>query len=307
VKRLPIEPSEKHHTGFSDPWLPALTLAGDFTMKAGALVGPRMLEEYEIVYFPNGSRTEYTVSGDTYVLDQSCVTITRPGEVHQCLFDSTQYVRHLFVVFNFPSEEGQRWFESFLHRHIRISIDAHSPVPTMFKHLLQLSGTKGMNWRLRCSVMLFALLEELRELAGGMHAPLPQASIPHPLQMAVDYMEQHMSEPISMEELAHRIGWSQGYFTRSFTRYLGESPSRHLNRMRMEQAARMLLFRTSSVKEIAASLGFENEHYFSRLFKQMKGISATVYRERGADSRFRQIVLSNDRDVPYETNHYFTY
>ncbi|MBO9610059.1 MAG: helix-turn-helix transcriptional regulator [Paenibacillaceae bacterium] len=290
-----------------DPWMPELTLTGDFTMVAGAKVGPRTLDAYELVFFPGGSATTYTASGDTYALDRPCLTITRPGELHQCQFDPGQPVRHLFAVFYFPREEGRRWFESFLHGHIFIPVDARSPVPAMFRHILHLSDAQGPNWKLRCSVLLFALLEELREAAALIGAPQPETAIPHPLRMAVDYMERHLAEPVSMEELAHRIGWSHGYFARAFTRHFGEPPSRHLGRLRMERAARMLLYRTASVKEIAAELGFANEHYFSRLFKAIKGISATAYRERGADSRFRQIVLGNERDVPYATNHYFTY
>lgn len=291
-----------------DPWLPELSLSGDFTMKPGCLIGPRTLEAYELVFFPYGTATTYTAAGLTYTLAAPCVTITRPHELHACRFDPARPVRHLFVVFDFPQPEGARWFGDFLRQHTHIELDRHSPVPTLFKHALRLSDTRKPRWRTRCSALLFSILEELRETAESPHPTSRRDNgLPHQLQLAIDYMRTHVRERVSMEALALRIGWSHAYFTRAFTRSLGVSPNRYLNRLRIEHASRLLLHDTLSVKEIAAALGFDNEHYFSRLFKHVKGVAPTAYREQNTDPRFRHVAISNEEESGYPHNHYFHY
>jgi AraC family transcriptional regulator len=68
-----------------------------------------------------------------------------------------------------------------------------------------------------------------------------------------------------------------------------------------------LLLDTLSIKEIAMRLGFDYEHYFSRLFKQIKGMSPTDYREQFTDPRFLHVAVSNDQETAYQTNRYYYY
>jgi YesN/AraC family two-component response regulator len=53
-----------------------------------------------------------------------------------------------------------------------------------------------------------------------------------------------------------------------------------MNHLRMDEACQLLLYSSLSVKEVADQSGFANEHYYSRLFTKIKGLSATAFRER---------------------------
>lgn len=309
--------SAKFPDSSQDPWMPVITLTGDFTVKPGWHLGPRTLDAYEIVYFPYSTASEYRASGQSYVLSAPCVTITRPDEEHECRFDPGRPVRHLFVVFQLKAEEAAQLFAEFLADRTHILLDPKSPVPTLYKHLLYLSNQRTQRWKARCAALLYSILEELREASSvsdsgsgsiPVHSSSPDAGgrlLPLPLQQALAYMESHLFENISVADLAGRTGWSPAYFSKMFSRTLGCSPKRYVNQLRMEHASMLLLQETISIKEIAGRLRYENEHYFSRLFKQLKGVSPTVYREQFADLRFQHIVVSNEQEGAYPANQYF--
>lgn len=87
----------------------------------------------------------------------------------------------------------------------------------------------------------------------------------------------------SIEELCTRFHISPGYMRRLFQRHTGESPIRHIIRIRLEKARRMLRESPLSVAEIAYECGFSSPYYFSRLFRQETGVSPSQYRHRHAD------------------------
>ncbi|MFH5186869.1 AraC family ligand binding domain-containing protein [Paenibacillus sp. TAB 01] len=79
---------------------PAVVMAGDFTVKAGWTLGPRHLNDYELVYFPIGSDTQYRLAdGRSYKLDEPCFVLTCPGQEHTYIFDEKKPTRHLFIHF----------------------------------------------------------------------------------------------------------------------------------------------------------------------------------------------------------------
>lgn len=75
-----------------------------------------------------------------------------------------------------------------------------------------------------------------------------------------------------------RIGFET--FRKDFARELGMSPNNYLISARVSRAMELLLNPFTSVKDIALSLGFRDQYYFSRLFKSRNGISPEHYRQR---------------------------
>ncbi len=102
------------------------------------------------------------------------------------------------------------------------------------------------------------------------------------MQEALDVIDE--KEGIcSIEELCTRFHISPGYMRRLFQRHTGESPIRHIIRIRLEKARRMLRESPLSVAEIAYECGFSSPYYFSRLFRQETGVSPSQYRHRHAN------------------------
>lgn len=99
------------------------------------------------------------------------------------------------------------------------------------------------------------------------------------IELSISYMLNHLQAKISLETLASIASLTPNAYCRSFKRATGLSPIDYLNRIRIEDAKKQLE-RNRPVKEIAESIGFKNQYYFSRLFKKAVGIPPAVYMKR---------------------------
>lgn len=99
------------------------------------------------------------------------------------------------------------------------------------------------------------------------------------LKRALAFMEEHFSEPITLEQIAAQAEMSPRYFCRFFQEMTHRSPVEYLNYYRIEQAGDRLLHSALSVTEIAYSCGFNDLSYFIRVFKKQKGVTPKQYEE----------------------------
>ncbi len=96
------------------------------------------------------------------------------------------------------------------------------------------------------------------------------------------WMEAHLTENVSMENLAGLVGISPRHFIRRFKKSTNESPLNYLQRMRIEKAKTILETRTDTVDEITRAIGYENSSTFRKLFKECTGLSPREYRNKFA-------------------------
>jgi len=99
-------------------------------------------------------------------------------------------------------------------------------------------------------------------------------------QLAAAYIINHYEEPLTVEALADYVSVSHSSLYRRFVKRYQISPKRFLLEYRIERACAMLTDTSCSVQEISNSVGFEDPYYFSRAFKELKGISPRQYAAR---------------------------
>lgn len=98
----------------------------------------------------------------------------------------------------------------------------------------------------------------------------------------LQYIDDHIAQPISNAELAAIMYLSTTYFANLFAKQFGMPPRQYVLNKRISTAAAMLLENDMSAKEIAFALGFENESYFNRLFRKLTGMPPNAYRKLSA-------------------------
>jgi AraC family transcriptional regulator len=94
------------------------------------------------------------------------------------------------------------------------------------------------------------------------------------------HIQQHLGEPLALEELARMACLSPYHFHHVFTGMLGESLAEHVRRLRLEQAATQLKHSTTPVVQIAFDAGYETHESFTRAFRAAFGFSPTQFRQR---------------------------
>jgi AraC-like DNA-binding protein len=101
------------------------------------------------------------------------------------------------------------------------------------------------------------------------------------LRKAERYIYENYTRKISLKEIADASGLSAPYFSNIFKEEMGENLTNYLNRLRVEKAGRLLTETEMSLSEIAGVCGFENQSWFSKIFKSFTGISPGKYRGQG--------------------------
>jgi AraC-like DNA-binding protein/ligand-binding sensor protein len=103
------------------------------------------------------------------------------------------------------------------------------------------------------------------------------------LRKAERHIWENYTRKISLQEIADASGLSAPYFSTIFKEEMGENLSNYLNRLRVEKAAAMLIETGLALNEIAGSCGFEDQSWFSKIFKSFTGLSPGKYREKGGN------------------------
>ena len=100
-----------------------------------------------------------------------------------------------------------------------------------------------------------------------------------PVRDAVNYIENHYSENIGLEDVASAVGLTSAYLSNIFKNMTGKNYLEYLTEYRIEQAKFLLRTTNKSIKDIANAISYTDTHYFSKLFKKIVGIKPTDYRK----------------------------
>jgi AraC-like DNA-binding protein len=108
------------------------------------------------------------------------------------------------------------------------------------------------------------------------------------LRRAERFIWKNYTRKVSLDEIAAASGLSAPYFSTIFREEMGEYLSTHLNRLRVEKACTMLIETNASLNNISESCGFEDQSWFSKIFKNYTGYSPGKYREQGGINIYSQ-------------------
>lgn len=99
------------------------------------------------------------------------------------------------------------------------------------------------------------------------------------IQKVCDYVDEHLSEDISLEQMADYINVSSFYLSKLFKEEKGITFINFISEKRLEKARQLLEETELSIKEITAEVGYNDQNYFSRIFKNKYGVSPKEYRK----------------------------
>ena len=115
------------------------------------------------------------------------------------------------------------------------------------------------------------------------------------VERAVTLMERHLSRPLKLEELSHRLNTSTRELRRVFMRHAGETPSALGRKIRIAHGHWLLVNTTRTVTQIALECGFADTSHFSRWF-------ARAYGETPVRFRARRLHVGASPDAPGEAS-----
>lgn len=119
------------------------------------------------------------------------------------------------------------------------------------------------------------------------------------LEQAIIYIENHLGEAVTVEDVARAAGYSYYHLTRQFSAVLGESVGSYFKKRRLADSAKELLYTDKRIIDIALEHGFASSEAFSRAFKAAYQVSPYVYRK----NRLDLFISAKDRLEPELLRH----
>jgi len=107
-------------------------------------------------------------------------------------------------------------------------------------------------------------------------------------QRAVAFIREHLSEQLTLSQVARLAGFAPGYFSKLFKQNEGTTFQRYLLALRLERAAEMLKGTKLGIERVRQLSGFRNRAYFNRAFKKAMGVSPRDHRRR-FNARLRRV------------------
>lgn len=120
----------------------------------------------------------------------------------------------------------------------------------------------------------------LSTIAASNHDILPEADGNAYVNQAISYIQNHITEPLLIDEIARYVGLNRSYLSKLFTEHTGLSPLKYIQSFRLTKAKHLLESSTLSISGIAFSCGYQRPESLIKIFRQRYGISPAAYRSQ---------------------------
>lgn len=100
------------------------------------------------------------------------------------------------------------------------------------------------------------------------------------IQVIVDYIENHLDENLSLDSIAEEFNYSKYHLSRMFVNIVGFPVHHYIQRRRLTEAARLLIFTDKPIMEIALFAGYETQQSFSVGFRALFKCSPQAFRKK---------------------------
>ena len=232
--------------------------------------------DYQLLYVANG-KARFSVNGQTISVPQGHIVIYYPLESQRYSYDLCDSPDIYWLHFT-GTDVSDILFNLGLAPQKMFEIDIKHGYAVLFDHIIQELQLKRRHHSELCNAYFYELLILMsrRTLEG-----ITDAS-PHNEQVSAAVKRFHtlFNEPFCLEEYAAQCHISPCWFTRIFHREMGLSPIQYLTDVRLNKAKELLASSSYTIGEIAEMVGYQNQLYFSRLFKSNCGFTPTEYRKQ---------------------------
>jgi len=127
-----------------------------------------------------------------------------------------------------------------------------------------------------------ALEGEQREAAAKVSKLDGASAAPEQIVQSVQlFLKANFAKELNLEDISRQFNFNPSYLTKIFIKHTGEPPSKYLITLRIHEAKHLLqTTKELSVKEVGERVGYPDPYYFSRIFKQVTGVTPSEFRNR---------------------------
>lgn len=232
-----------------------------------------------IIHFVLSGKGSFSVKGNTYVLTAGQMFLISPD-----------------IPVTYAADEKDPWYYAWIGfhgiraeqvlKHCGFSKNIYvttAPSPEIILDSIerildakQLTLSNDLRRKACMNILFAALIDHHAEQGAKKYTYTTNTYVEH----AVEYIKYNYQTGINVGNIADYIGISRTYLNHAFQKELGLSIQKFLIDYRLHKASSMLVSTSSSIHEIAASVGYEDPLAFSKAFKKKFEMSPKNYREK---------------------------
>ncbi|MCR6098065.1 AraC family transcriptional regulator [Salipaludibacillus agaradhaerens] len=242
----------------------------------------KLTNTFELLIVKSG-KARLTIDQESFLLFKEEVCIIHPSQVYSLKAKNKPF-EFLVITFDcfIDMDDGNRPFMRLQDKKSdrfplkgRYAFSDTSSMMELGKRLFHMRESDGnidlFQQRILFEKLLHVIIHHIKKSA-------PKDTL-KAMEKSRMYMEHHFQENMSIEHLASRIDVSPKYFSSLFKKEFGISVTEYVTRLRINKA-KSLLIKDIKIRDVANEVGYNDEYYLSRKFKQLVGMSPSAYRER---------------------------
>ncbi len=245
---------------------------------------------WEMVYVDKG-QVDIRAGENTFTLKQGQVAFHKPNEFHTIRTDG-ENAADVFVIAFVCSSSSMDFFKkkiSVLSAKMKKQIfslmeECLSTFETMpitgIELVLKESAPIGGQQMIRIHLEEFLILL-LREHSAKEHVPYfptKESMENHLVEEMISIIENHTYKMLSVQNLCTQLNYSRTYLSGIFKASTGLSISEYITKTKIKEAKKLIRTNQYTFAEISEMLQFDNQHYFSKVFKKVTNFSPTQYK-----------------------------
>jgi AraC-like DNA-binding protein len=242
----------------------------------------RILEGFALLYISSGRGTFESKPHFSADIEAGHAFLLFPGVWHRYAPNPETGWHEYWI--GFDGDLARRWlkYKFISKKNPVVRVNAEDTLLATFSRVMQAIREN----RPALQQILAGATDNLMGLVYSAQQAQPAANAQNAnvIERAITRIQNDVEGDLNMKLLAQELGVSYSWFRHTFTAHTGLSPHQYLLELRFVRARHLLAETNFSIKEIAIQTGFEDEFYFSRLFRQKLNLTPSQWRSR---SRYR--------------------
>ncbi len=238
------------------------------------LWGPGVRDHY-LIHFVISGKGQYTCNGKTYNIKAGEMFLIKPSQVVHYVADTNEPWEYYWVGFN-----GTYAQKAVANLPFKDNMPVYAPkdFEACKEYLYQIYANSGNSMSNSAAMLgyFYLFIAKLIE-ESSLTSSVASATQSNYVVEAIKYIQFNYSTDISVDDIANAVGISRSHLYRVFISNLNQSPIDYLTEYRINEACELLKNSNLSISQIAVSVGFFDQFYFSRVFKKIKKIPPSKY------------------------------
>lgn len=221
-----------------------------------------------------------------------------PGEAYQLEHRSSMYLKYTVMtydVFRTGSNNLEQYTLPLFRKRTRLNDTASVPLHGEIKEIYASRSYKNDAEYSHLNTLFQRWMELIitRYTSTGSEQNLESR-----LVSTIQYIDEHYADEISVQKLASMAGIRPALYTTMFRERTGHKPLDYINHVRIQHAKEWLRKTEEPLRDIASRVGFKDEYYFSRRFRQITGLSPRQYDRSIQQQTMVKDWLEHDVHIP---------